>query len=312
MGYGYICKCPDCGYSFSAFLGKKDSTRPNEDTESKVYCCAECGHYEVITGDEQHCCIRCRGQLNIIDSFNEMLFGGSLKCPVCEGDLVVESALQEREWNTQRRYKRDVEGTTLSAIDDEGQYISFGCYPQGPNAEMLPIVWRILRREQGKIMLLSKRALDNGPYHNKEEETTWERCFIREWLNRDFLNTAFTKEQQDRIVTTDIVTGDYKVKDKVFFLNVEDIKEILGYSFGTQRAEYEGFEVCEPTDYALSFKKALVNEKGICWWLRSSGKTKASAAYVDFDIIELSGDEFYEEHGIRPAMWITVKESVSK
>ncbi len=41
--------------------------------------------------------------------------------------------------------------------------------------------------------------LDCKPYHNVQEDVTWETSSIREWLNDEFYNTAFSKEEKKEI-----------------------------------------------------------------------------------------------------------------
>ena len=37
------------------------------------------------------------------------------------------------------------------------------------------------------------------PYHDRAEPVTWETCFLRKWLNRDFYDT-FTPEENEYIL----------------------------------------------------------------------------------------------------------------
>lgn len=66
-----------------------------------------------------------------------------------------------------------------------------------------PIKWKILSEKNGKLTLLAVKALDSWQfYHSLENRSingktiypnNWEYSDIREWLNNDFYNTAFTK-----------------------------------------------------------------------------------------------------------------------
>lgn len=315
MGYGYSCKCIDCGYMLVAYQGaSKGQTKLERDMECKVFMCEECGYYEVHTEEEQHCCVRCQGQLHLIDRFDENLFEGKIACPSCHGHLVAEEILQEREWLKQSRFRMDSRKITATSKDVKGSYITFGHYPQGPNGEIKPIVWQVLKTEQDKLLVISKYGLDNSCFHDVEEETTWEQSYIRGWLNRDFYNTAFTKTQQQQIlVTNNVVEGDkefrdsHVVQDNIFLLSLNEAREILGYTSYKRNNAYVDIEECEPTDYVVRFRKALVKEGNICWWLRSNGAINTRATYVELDYPDSSGADFYEELGVRPAMWVNLQ-----
>lgn len=312
MGYGYRCVCSNCGYMLVAYQGTgMGQTSIENDMEYKVFQCEDCGHYEVLPDKEQQYCICCQGQLHSINGFDEKVFAGEIDCPKCHGHLAVEETLQEREWLTQCRFRMESERTIHVSKDESGIYITFGCYPQGINGEMKPIVWQVLKTEQDKMLLISKYALDNSFYHDVDEEATWEKCYIRRWLNRDFYNTAFTKRQQQQILATEIIAekdkescDSFTVQDNIFLLSLNEAREILGYTSYERDSKYMGIDVCEPTDYVMRFRKARIMEGSVCWWLRSGGATNSRAAYVERDYPNSSGEDFYEELGVRPAMWI--------
>lgn len=315
MGYGFNCECPDCGYTLVAFQGTGIS-KTEIDTEYKIFECEECGYYEALSDKGQHRCIRCRSQMRLIERFDEKLFGGEILCPNCHGYLEAKDILQEREWLTQSRYRTESERSVANHVYEIGSYLSFGCYPQGINGEIKPIEWQVLQTEQDKMLLISKYGLDNSCFHNVEEETNWEKCSLRSWLNRNFYNTAFTKLQQKQILATDIVVEEsevshdrHTVQDHIFLLSLHEAKRILGYSSSKSSNSYAGIEVCEPTDYVVRFRKAWIVDGSVCWWLRSNGTIDSRAAYVERDYPDSAGEEIYEEYGVRPAMWISAPTS---
>ncbi|MBR4965906.1 MAG: hypothetical protein IKY53_05365, partial [Lachnospiraceae bacterium] len=66
----------------------------------------------------------------------------------------------------------------------------------------------------------------------------WETSKIREWLNRDFFREAFTKEEQKKILISEVVTPistftDQVTYDRVFLPSVEEV--ISGYDYKTVR-----------------------------------------------------------------------------
>ena len=82
----------------------------------------------------------------------------------------------------------------------EGDRIMMGHYEQDNNAtnDKEPISWLVLEVTENKALLIAENGLDCLPYHSQPGSITWEKCSLRAWLNDDFLNTAFTAEEQKR------------------------------------------------------------------------------------------------------------------
>lgn len=97
--------------------------------------------------------------------------------------------------------------------------IYFGNYYQndinGQSKE--PIKWRVLKKNGNDVFLLADKGLDTKPWNETENIVTWENCTLRSWLNgygsnmnkngidytnSNFINTAFTPEEQNAIQTT--------------------------------------------------------------------------------------------------------------
>ena len=237
-------------------------------------------------------------------------------------DQTEESALPEITWN--------------------GKYVVFGRYEQdgiysnGPE----PIEWEVLDTKDGRMLLISRYILDST-YDDEDYSTyKWEKCRLRKWLNNDFLNYAFTPEEQNMIPTVTIsnpdnivfgTDGGGKTEDKVFFLSVEDILNYYSFDFWDNKGQY-GFcrkLMTEATQYAINngldithtitadkyknyyskvgYGKDCIGLTCGWWWLRSPGKYGDPPRGVDFDGdagwgYEGLGDR--QGRGIRPAIYI--------
>ena len=117
-------------------------------------------------------------------------------------------------------------------------------------------------------------------YHHEKENITWEDCDLRKWLNRDFLKSAFSNEESERILVSELKndnnprypgkTGGNATKDRIFCLS---IAEALHY-FSSDKDRQ-----CRPTAYARKHGADVYND--CCyWWLRSPGYDQGSAALV--------------------------------
>ncbi len=209
-----------------------------------------------------------------------------------------------------------------------GNIVTFGHYEQDNDVSngAEPIEWIVLDVQDGKALLLSRYGLDSRPYHSEFMDITWEACALRSWLNGNFMNAAFTQEEQSAILLTDVdngadqgfgewnTVGGENTRDKVFLLSYAEANRYLGVS--TEDRERPGTQV-EPSAYALSRGISVWDEyrteSGAApgwWWLRSPGYTQDHAAYVNFD-----GAPYYNyvsnEYGLdRPALWLNLESDI--
>ena len=240
------------------------------------------------------------------------------------------------------------ETTTVETTETvpEKEYFVFGHYEQDGNKDNgpEPIEWEVLDEVDGKKLLLSryildcKSFIDVSPYARTPEKIKWHSSLLRTWMNKDFLNAAFDKEEQQRIITTNLKTATnpiYKVdggkdtKDKVFCLSAEDILKYYDFNLwdDERQSGYSQELLAEATPYAVSnhayvyeiseeeargflemgYTADLTGKKYSYWWLRSPGINKRSICYVSvhgfagWDYSYFGG---MVEVGVRPAIWI--------
>ena len=187
-----------------------------------------------------------------------------------------------------------------------GHFVPFGTYPHAPDAQPTPISWRVLDRKDDQILVMSFYPLERRRYKEDRVDCTWETSDLRTWLNGEFFETAFTPQEQSRIVPTTISTEDNPVHDissgadttdRVFLLSYEEVERLL---------PTEEERRCRPTDYARE-QSAFVNENGNTWWLlRTAGENPHSVTYVNSDgSMNPEGCIVCSDGGTtRPAMWI--------
>lgn len=159
----------------------------------------------------------------------------------------------------------------------EWSLVRFGQYEQDNNNEngLEAIEWIVYACGDDFYTLISKYALDCKPYNDSDKEVTWETCSLRKWLNNDFLSTAFSEDQVDEILVTDVdnsnkygyadISGGKNTKDKVFLLN---------YSAATSMKKYHDTSA---TEYAIAQGAYLVMDRNACWWTRSPGGNYTTA-----------------------------------
>lgn len=197
-----------------------------------------------------------------------------------------------------------------------GDTLVFGSYEQDNDTTngKEDIEWLVLAKENNRILVVSDKALDCKPYNQSRDVVTWETCSLRNWLNNDFINAAFTSEERAMIPTV-IVSADMNpehntnpgnaTKDKVFLLSIVEAEKY----FTSDEARN-----CVPTEYAIS-NGAYTSDsytkdgKATCWWwLRSPGYSHIYAADVNSGGVVYEHGNFVDSDDIavRPAMWITI------
>ena len=192
-----------------------------------------------------------------------------------------------------------------------GSTAFFGSYEQDNNADngQEDIEWIVLAKEDNKVLVISKYALDCQQYHSANTDVTWETCSLRKWLNETFLNDAFSPEEQSSILST-TVTSDKNpsystsqgnnTTDKVFLLSITEVNKY----FSSDKARK-----CRGTAYCYA-QGASISSTANCawWWLRSLGDYSFNTALVGAKgSVVASGHSVSNENtAVRPAIWIDI------
>ena len=177
----------------------------------------------------------------------------------------------------------------LKKVFSAGTYLVFGSYPQtNTGKDDTSIEWLILESDGETALLISRYALDCKLYNEKKEDTTWETCTLRGWLNNEFFNKAFSAEEKQSILQSDVSADknpEYSTnpgnatKDKVFLLSVVEANKFF---------KSKDARKCAPTDYAIqqgaytSDSSKVEGRKACWWWLRSPGSDSDFAAFVTY------------------------------
>ena len=193
-----------------------------------------------------------------------------------------------------------------------GDYVFFGVYEQDNNTTngKEDVEWLVLEVKDGKALVISKYALDCKPYNMAHVDITWEDCTLRQWLNDDFINSAFSADEKAKVPTVTVSADknpEYSTnpgsdtKDRVFLLSITEANKY--FSSDSER-------VCKPTAYAVAGGAYVDSVNGNCWWwLRSPGYYQRDAASVGDDggINECGYGVDFSNYAVRPAMWISIE-----
>ena len=189
-----------------------------------------------------------------------------------------------------------------------GSTVTFGRYTQSKDGAKAPIEWLVLAKEGGKALLISKYCLDAKPYNQEYTGITWENCTLRKWLNGDFINAAFTQEEQNKILPVTNqnpnnvlfgTSGGNPTRDKVFLLSIDEADRLF---------KNDEARICKPTAYAKERGAYVDDDSGNgWWWLRSPGAIDFLAAYVlnDGSVYANGSGVYYDDCCVRPALLVS-------
>jgi hypothetical protein len=189
-----------------------------------------------------------------------------------------------------------------------GDIVVFGSYEQDNQLDngQEPLEWIVLDVQDNKAMLLSKYCIDTVIFYPKRVPMYWGKSDLRTWMNGDFLQEAFTAEEQECILTTTVKNdnphgmkgGSADTLDKIYLLSKSEVLH-----FFPECAD----RVAYPTEYAKSKGCTVSPTTGSCrWWTR----TPAPATWTCAACVLTAGSALrhagrglaYQHHA--PVMWV--------
>lgn len=212
-----------------------------------------------------------------------------------------------------------------------GDTITLGTYEQDGNTDngKEAITWQVLAVEDGKALIISEIGLAAMSYGSPmdinsytDENLYWETSYVRNWLNDDFLNEAFSDKERTGILASEVTTndayGNCVTEDYLFCLSIDEAEQY----FSSNEAMACG--VSEVAKAGLHIDDgAVVNGYGN-WLLRDmtsvvtsqQGSNFMSATYNESAYISGTYGTKHAKEGkgtpvfcdyldvVRPAMWI--------
>ena len=204
-----------------------------------------------------------------------------------------------------------------------------------------PYEWRVLDMQDGRALLITEYIIALRPYHEIQEEVTWEHSDIRRWLRDDFLSSL----NRSRIVRTMVVNhdnpwhgtdGGNDTEDYVFLLSLEELLYYFGVSGQVsgdnrdnrlasvydisviERANVQwGWEYSEQEiqnkllDRWVSSRRQGWRSRTLSWWLRSPGAEwdTNAAVFTGWGEVSVGGNNIDDNSkGVRPALWVRLEE----
>ena len=180
-----------------------------------------------------------------------------------------------------------------------------------------PVKWQILNNDGKTLFLFSDQIIEQQSLHSwSDYESIWESLYLRKWLNYDgteelnlpkryktkgFMNFAFSKEEQNKILVTRVVqdanpdypdadgnprTNGPDTYDKIFLLNYSEITSEQ-YGFCCIRRKSGGMDchsrIKDATDYAAALGRWFKGELEYpipYYWIRTKGERGCDAIEI--------------------------------
>lgn len=216
---------------------------------------------------------------------------------------------------------------------DELDTIRFGKYQQNEN-NVSDIEWIVLEKKGDKALLMSKYILDCKIFDKKKDCISWEKCSLRKWLNKDFINKAFSKGEQELIVETNLNnnfnskwenTKGSVTKDKLFCLSTTEIENYYKDEKKNKNYYLNKFLATRATPYTVINSNIYIFAERNEWyvgnsyfWTRSTSKivNNNNKIVVGSLIMPVNEDGTFaggwvsnsDYIGVRPVMWVKIKE----
>lgn len=139
--------------------------------------------------------------------------------------------------------------------------------------------------ESNRALILSRYVFGESRAFDTSKGYSWSLSTIRQWLNSDFYNAAFSDDEKATIIQTYTTS----TSDNVFLLSKDEVDTYLSDDVIGKRASRQSAEEGKYSD----------------WWLRS-GSNRSVHQVTDYDSIYSSGYPNLSA-GVRPALWVDVR-----
>lgn len=115
----------------------------------------------------------------------------------------------------------------------EGCYVNFGTWNKAP------LKWRVLNKTGAELLLMTDGSVGSYPYRHVDtystevSENTWEKSTLRSWLNNEFIQNAFTADEQAVLKSNTVLNGNTAsdnfdsgpdTYDKVYILSSKEFR----------------------------------------------------------------------------------------
>ena len=199
-----------------------------------------------------------------------------------------------------------------------GETIIFGQYEQDGNLDngKEPLEWIVLKKDEEKAMLVSKRIIDAKPYAKIETDSRW--YDLRDWAtNLDYYLDEFGYSPLSLPMPEDGVQSIYEwmystfVQEAFEGIDITAVEELRFVTYDEMDEFIGSLKDPEWTQYALSQEPKIGSSSGLMWWMDHDPRTfngEVHGAVVREDNLYKSQTlEVVENAGVRPLILFELK-----
>jgi len=176
---------------------------------------------------------------------------------------------------------------------EAGDLLAFGKYND------IDIEWRVLDKQKDKALLISDKVLFSKEFSDNVENTTWENCTLRSYLNNEFYNSAFENEDRKLIIKNKVINSNIESDGADEKKYTEDYIFLLSYE------EYNKY-------FSSDIEYEYNRNSGSSWWLRSLPLSSSwdwdssNKIMVVVEYTSIGSSKPSNKNGVRPALWINL------
>jgi len=150
-----------------------------------------------------------------------------------------------------------------------------------------PIEWDILKEDDFCQLIITKDRIGDGMRFSSRDDNQWKNSEIRQFLNGEFLNQAFTNEEKKKIVNVYLANPN-ATKDNVFLLDFDEANSLVSRNW---------------------YEKSCNNDRcKNCWWYRNptryDGYLYCGYPSICYNSTNSSCGKPNVYHHIRPALYL--------
>lgn len=152
--------------------------------------------------------------------------------------------------------------------------------------------WKVLSRDGDLIYMIATQVSAGSefyqvPFHDKQENVTWEGSSLREWLNSEVLENSFSEKERASLVLMDTEASD---------------NSVYGISGGMSTRDYLRILSVEEAEQYMDILKSL----GLDYWLRTPGNCDGTEAYISAGhvIMDYGYPATSEKLSVRPVITV--------
>ena len=223
-----------------------------------------------------------------------LLFCTIMTCVACS-NTSNESSVSKESLHEQIKNARTIKSYQQGTQVEEMDSIKFGHNEKGE-----PIEWLIIDKDTNSAMLISKYILSRHNYVNGTSYVLYEDSEVRRWLNNEYVDVIFTKNEQNQINLLHLYTDYYHTNPPTEYMLIPS-KSAIEYYFENCP---NSFRKASDVPYGTSVSYMLSDEKDMSkssnvphGWIAAIG-TEGEDSELP---LYVGGSEGYP-FGIRPVM----------